>query len=269
MKKLSLALSVILLLSGCAQTPPTTASPTPSLPVQTASPSDAPSPEPSQAPLWSTLTIDSLPDEPVDLGDFFLFSSPQICLLAQIPELDVAFYGLNPGYGGGILFRDGDTLLHFEQGFGALPEVRQGNFSGGEAPELAVLWPLSRDSMTYDLVFYRPLEEGWTACSISRDTCIELVEQDLDLQWDSGTHTLTLSLNGQSAVRQFPQDTAPGRLTLGHMCLFYESQGSFYMTMDAWSDLLGESLAVFRAEVSYDGEDFSLKNLQMGSMVGV
>ena len=99
--------------------------------------------------------------------------------------------------------------------------------------------------------------------------CLELISSQMDLDWNDKLHTLTLSFRGQSAVSQFPAEVAPGRLTLGHMCLFYESQGAFYMTMDAWSDVLEESLAVFRAEVAYDGEDFTLQNLQMDSMAGV
>lgn len=268
MKKSIIALAMILLLTGCRGTSPSevTASIPPSSDPQSVATN---MPEPTQAPLWTTLTPEDLPTEPAELGSFFAVSSPQICLLSQVEALDLAFYGLNPGYGGGILLRDGDTLLHFDQEFGALPEIQQGTFSPGEEPELAVLWPLTGQSLTYDLVFYRPSPEGWRACPVSRDACVELISSEMDLDWNDKLHTLTLSFRGQSAVSQFPAEVAPGRLTLGHMCLFYESQGTFYMTMDAWSDVLEESLAVFRAEVAYDGEDFTLKNLQMDSMAGV
>lgn len=267
MKKWTLALGLALLLTGCGRNlPPEESSPSPA---PSAAPTAEATPEPSPAPLWASLTVEDLPADPAELDTFFLHSSPQICLLAQIEELDLAFYGLNPGYGGGILLREGDTLTHFDQDFGAIPEIRQGNYSGREEAELAALWPLFSESQAYDLVFYRPSPEGWEACPVSRDSCVEQVEKELELDWDERAHTLTLSFKGHSAVRQFPTDTAPGRLTLGHMCLFYESQGTFYMTMDAWSDLLQESLAVFRAEVFYDGETFTLKDLQMDSMEGV
>ena len=271
MKKSIIALAMILLLTGCRGTSP--AEVTASIPPSSDPQSVATTmPEPTQAPLWTTLAPEDLPTEPAELGSFFAASSPQVCLLSQVEALDLAFYGLNPGYGGGILLRDGEALFHFDQEFGDLPEIRMGSFSGGEEEELAVVWPLrssqSRD-LTQDLVFYSPSREGWTACPVSWDACVELISGEMDLDWNDKLHTLTLSFRGQSAVSQFPAEVAPGRLTLGHMCLFYESQGTFYMTMDAWSDVLEESLAVFRAEVAYDGEDFTLKNLQMDSMAGV
>ena len=264
----ALALCLCLLLTGCGQNTPPENSPSPSPAPSAVSPVDV-TPEPSPAPLWASLTVEDLPTEPADLETFFLLSSPQICLLAQVEELDLTFYGLNPGYGGGVLLREGDTLTHFDQDFGAIPEIRQSSYSGGQETELAVLWPLFSQSSAYDLVFYRSSPDGWSACSVSRDSCLEQVDRELDLDWNERTHTLTLSFKGHSAVRQFPTDTAPGRLTLGHMCLFYEADGRFYMTMDAWSDVLQESLAVFRAEVLYDGETFTLKDLQMDSMAGV
>ena len=256
---------ILALLTGCA--------------ADSASPSAAGDASPAQAaenpaPAWASLTPEDLPGETEDLSSFFAKSSPAVCLLGTAEEADVALYGLNPGYGGGILLRDGDTLTLFDQAFSALslPDLWWADFDEDGGEELAVRFLTEQDDQggcAYDLAFYHPSPAGWELCSVSRDNCAQLLLTEIETDWDSRTLQLTVAWADRQASCSLPESTDSDPLILGHTCLFVEESGHFSVILDAWVPALSASLAVFRAEILYDGNSFRFQNIRMESDPGV
>ncbi len=262
-----LLISIAALLTGCFPAP----TPSPSAPA-------APSEEvrglqvtPSQAP-WASLSPDDLPTQEEELSTFFAQSSPSICLLGSVEAAHVSLYGLNHGYGAGILLWDGNILTHFDQSFAELPQLWWADFDGDGQEELAVRYLIEQNDQgvcAYDLAFYRPSQSGWVCCPVSRDLCADRLLEKLDTSWDDRTHILTLTCAGQQVTIPFPEDRSPGRLVVGHMCLFYEEANRFSAVLDVWIPSLSLSAATLRTEILYDGETFQFQNICLDFNSGV
>lgn len=261
----ALSLLLCLLLIGCQQK----ASPS--------SPSPAPSPTSSPAP-WQVLIPEGLPEaiiNPAQLNS----SLPPISLLGHLEEADIYLYGLNKEYGGGILLRRGEDFTHFDQPFfpndlslAQLPTLWWQDLDGDGQSELAVKYHTGQDETggcTYDLIFYSHDGSDWASLSAGRDFCAEAILKEVDTNWDERTHVCTLTHGGQKIAVSFPADTAPGRLVIGHLCLFLEENGQFSVIVDAWFPTISSSAATFRAQILYDGESVTLQNIRMDSFAGV
>ncbi len=262
---------LLALLVSCSPGPQPSSSPTPAAARPSAPAVQESTPSPTPPPPWTQLSIRDLPEEEEDLGSFLAKSSPAVCLLGKVEEAEVTLYGLNPGHGGGVLLRDGDHLVHFDQRFWDRPELAWDDFDGDGGKELTALYLAEKDgdSPAYDLVFYRPDGDSWSACAVSHGDCAQTVLDQVDTDWNERTHTFSLSYAGQQVSRAFPDGVAPGKLVLGHLCLFHRDSTRYSVVLDAWSEVLGETLAVFRAEIVYQDGAFQLQNLRMDADAGV
>ena len=200
-------------------------------------------------------------------------------LLGTISDVDIFLYGLSEALGGGVLLCCGQQRVHFEQRFfpqdlsiAQLPVLYWKDFDGDGQFELAVKYHTGQDESggcTYDLVFYRPNGETWSAVSASQSFCAEAILKEINTSWNERTNTCTLSCSGQQVLVALPADTAPGQLVIGHLCLFTEEEGQFTVICDAWFPVLSDSAAIFRAQIIYDGISVALQNIHMDSFSGV
>ncbi len=276
MKRLSLLLALLLLLTSCkagGTQEPATAQPTSSLPP---SPTVTPSPDPD-APLWAALTLEELPSQLADPAQMPAVSSPQAFLLGCQLDEEIYLYGLNAGYGGGVLLRHGETLTHFEQVFSTvehavLPELWWGDFNGDGEDELGVRYLVSveGDAIVYDLHLYTWMEDTWSDCPVTRDNCAELFLQEVEQDYDARTGTLTLSYGVTSAVYQFPKAVdSPGHLTMGYSCFFREQSGIFTVVLGVRVDQTGAHMANVVADIVPEGDGFTFRNIRVEPTMGV
>lgn len=261
-KKAALILLLCFTLSGCRKE----ASPAPVSP--------APIPSPT-AEAWQTLPLPDVLVAPAKVNG----SLPDVSLLGTVADADIFLYGLSEALGGGVLLCCGQQRVHFEQRFfpqdlsiAQLPVLYWKDFDGDGQSELAVKYHTGQDESggcTYDLVFYRPNGETWSAVSASQSFCAEAILKEINTSWNERTNTCTLSCSGQQVLVALPADTAPGRLVIGHLCLFTEEEGQFTVICDAWFPVLSDSAAIFRAQIIYDGISVALQNIHMDSFSGV
>ena len=207
MKRLALMLCTLALLTACGEEP-LDWTPTPATPQPTPTPSAE-----TEAP-WAALTVDDLPTALAEPDDLFSGEEPQVYLLGCKLEEGIYLYGLNEGYGGGVLLRRGEDLAHFDQSFSpsespALPELYLSDFDGNGVEELAVRYLMESqgERISYDLHLY-----AWEGglCSdrpITHGDCAQKALEAVETEYDAATGRFTLSYGNTSAVCQ--TSTAP------------------------------------------------------------
>ena len=189
-KKAALTLLLCLTLSSCRKdTPPAPVSP-------------APTPSPT-AEAWQTLPLPDVLVAPAKVNG----SLPNVSLLGTVADADIFLSvfraALSEALGGGVLLCCGQQRVHFEQRFfpqdlsiAQLPVLYWKDFDGDGQSELAVKYHTGQDESggcTYDLVFYRPNGETWSAVSASQSFCAEAILKEINTSWNERTNTCTLS----------------------------------------------------------------------------
>ena len=266
MRRLLAMCSILLLLSACGGQAPAIWTPSPTAPA----PAPSATPQGSEAP-WASITPEQLPTVQADLESLSLLSSPQIFLLGTAPEDDVALYGLNPGYGGGVLLRRGEHLTHFDQVFSpaetpALPELYQLDLDGDGQSELAVRYLASAQAerIVYDLHIYDWDGETWTDCAATGARCAALALRQLTVDYDESSGLLTLSYGLTSATYQVPAQHQgdPGALALDS-AFFRSSDGRFTVVLGARAQATGTCFANVLADLEYSDGSFALRNIRI------
>ena len=243
-------LCALALLTACGKEEPLNWTPTPVTPQPTATaPAEADTP-------WTALTVDDLPTALATAADLFSSEEPQIYLLGCKLGEELYLYGLNEGWGGGILLRRGEELTHFDQAFSpvgtpALPELYLADWDGDGDGELAVRYLMAADGdrIAYDLHIYDWADGAWTDCGVTHD---------------AAAGRFTLSYGSTSAVYQVPAQyrADPGGLTLD-TCFFREQNGTFTVVLGARLDATGTLFANILATIDFQGGDFTLRDIRV------
>jgi len=258
-------LCALALLAACGKKEPLNWTPTPATPRPTATAAaegDAP---------WASLTVDDLPTSLADPNDLFSDDSPQVYLLGCKLSEELYLYGLNDGYGGGILLRQGEELTHFDQAFAspeapALPELYLTDTDGDGQEELAVryLMEAQGDRIAYDLHIYRCTEDTWSDLAVTHQLCAQKALEEVETDYDAAAGRFTLSYGNTSAVYQVPgqYQSDPGRLTLD-TCFFREQDGVFTVVLGARLDSTGVLFANVLASIDCEGDNLVLRDIRV------
>ena len=221
--------------------------------------------------LWSSLTVDDLPTTLADPNDLFSEDSPQAYLLGGRLSEELYLYGLNDGYGGGILLRQGESLAHFDQEFAspqspALPELYLTDTDGDGQAELAVRYLMAAqgDRIAYDLHIYRWTEDTCSDLAVTHEVCAEKALAEVTTDYDSGTGKFTLSYGATSAVYQVPgqYQSDPGQLILD-TCFFREQDGVFTVVLGARLDTTDVLFANVLATIDCEEDGFTLRDIRV------
>lgn len=221
--------------------------------------------------LWSSLTVDDLPTTLADPNDLFSEDSPQVYLLGCRLSEELYLYGLNDGYGGGILLRQGESLAHFDQEFAspqspALPELYLTDTDGDGQAELAVRYLMAAqgDRIAYDLHIYRWTEDTCSDLAVTHEVCAEKALAEVTTDYDSGTGKFTLSYGATSAVYQVPgqYQSDPGQLILD-TCFFREQDGVFTVVLGARLDTTDVLFANVLATIDCEEDGFTLLDIRV------
>lgn len=258
-------LCALALLAACGKEEPLNWTPTPVTPQPTAT-----APAEADAP-WTVLTVDDLPTALATAADLFSSEEPQIYLLGCKLSEELYLYGLNEGWGGGILLRRGEELTHFDQAFSpvgtpALPELHLSDYDGDSEEELAIRYLMSADGdrIIYDLHIYDWTDGAWTDCGVTHDICAQKALGEVETDYDDATGRFTLSYGSTSAVYQLPEthQSDPGSLTLD-TCFFREQDGVFTVVLGARLDTTGTLFANILATIDFQGGDFTLRDIRV------
>lgn len=258
-------LCALTLLAACGKEEPLNWTPTPATPRPTATAAAE-----DEAP-WASLTLDDLPTSLADPNDLFSDDSPQVYLLGCKLSEEFYLYGLNDGYGGGVLLRRGEELTHFDQAFAspeapALPELYLTDTDGDDQEELAVryLMEAQGDRIAYDLHIYRLVEDTWSDLAVTHEVCARKALEEVATSYDTASGRFTLSYGATSAVYQVPGQyrSDPGQLTLD-TCFFREQDGVFTVVLGARLDATGVLFANVLATIDCDGDDFTLRDIRV------
>lgn len=260
-------LCTLTLLTACGGEEPLNWTPTPATP----SPTPVSSSE-DEAP-WASLTLEDLPAALADPADLFSSDQPQVYLLGCELDEELYLYGLNDGYGGGILLRRGEELTHFDQTFAspeapALPELYLTDMDGDGIEELDVRYLMGArgDQIVYDLHIYRQEDASWDDLAITHDACAQQALEAVSSDYSAATGQFTLSYGPTSAVYQVPEGVRsnPGQLTLDS-CFFREADGVFTVVLGARLDVTGVLFANILATIDCEGEGFVLRDIRIES----
>ena len=258
-------LCTLALLSACGKEEPLNWTPSPATPQPTATATA------DEDALWSSLTVDDLPASLADPNDLFSEDSPQVYLLGCKLGEELYLYGLNDGYGGGILLRQGESLTHFDQQFTssqspALPELYLTDTDGDSQAELAVRYLMAAqgDRIAYDLHIYRWTEDTCSDLAVTHEVCAEKALAEVTTDYDSGTGKFTLSYGATSAVYQVPgqYQSDPGQLILD-TCFFREQDGVFTVVQGARLDTTDVLFANVLATIDYEEDGFTLRDIRV------
>lgn len=258
-------LCALALLSACGKEEPLNWTPTPATPRPTAA-----APAEEEAP-WAALTVDDLPTALAQASDLFSGEEPQIYLLGCKLGEELYLYGLNEGWGGGVLLRRGEELTHFDQAFSptdtpALPELHLADYDGDGSEELAVRYLMAADGdrIAYDLHIYDWADGAWTDCGVTHDICAQKALGEVETDYDAASGRFTLSYGSTSAVYQVPAQyrSDPGGLTLD-TCFFREQDGIFTVVLGARLDTTGTLFANILATIDFQGGDFTLRDIRV------
>ena len=159
-------LCTLTLLTACGGEEPLNWTPTPATP----SPTPVSSSE-DEAP-WASLTLEDLPAALADPADLFSSDQPQVYLLGCELDEELYLYGLNDGYGGGILLRrgvdqitaDGTTTTVVRHG-ATVVDDQTVEFTTRSLTEAA--WSLGLGNKTCNLIL--KFDEN-NKCTLSTDT---------------------------------------------------------------------------------------------------
>lgn len=220
---------------------------------------------------WSSLTVDDLPTSLADPSGLFSEESPQVYLLGCKLSEDLYLYGLNDGYGGGVLLRQGENLAHFDQAFAspqspALPELYLTDTDGDGQEELAVRYLMAAqgDRIAYDLHIYRWMDGTCSDLAVTHEVCAEKALAEVTVDYDSSTGKFTLSYGATSAVYQVPgqYQSNPGQLRLD-TCFFREQDGVFTVVLGVRLDTTDVLFANVLATIDCEEDDFTLRDIRV------
>lgn len=258
-------LCALALLAACGKEEPLNWTPSPATPRPTATAAAE-----DEAP-WTSLTVDDLPTSLADPNDLFSDDSLHVYLLGCKLHEELYLYGLNDGYGGGVLLRCGEEFTHFDQTFAspeapALPELYLTDTDGDDQEELAVryLMEAQGDRIAYDLHVYRLVEDTWSDLAVTHEVCAQKALDEVTTAYDTGTGQFTLSYGATSAVYQVPgqYQSHPGQLTLD-TCFFREQEGVFTVVLGARLDATGVLFANVLATIDCEGDTFTLRDIRV------
>lgn len=211
-------LCALALLAACGKEEPLNWTPTPATPRPTATAAAE-----GEAP-WASLTVDDLPTSLADPNDLFSDDSPQVYLLGCKLSEELYLYGLNDGYGGGILLRQGEELTHFDQAFAspeapALPELYLTDTDGDGQEELAVryLMEAQGDRIAYDLHIYRCTEDTWSDLAVTHQLCAQKALEEVETDYGPVYPVLRQyqrRLSGAQPISVRSRPAHPGHLLL-------------------------------------------------------
>ena len=279
---LALALAVCLTACGGAPAPGGQTVPSPSA-LPAASPTPAPTPDPLW---WEGLSYADLPSEPSAPEDIRP-DSGAVYQLAVLPEQEIALYG----YGGsdgeapsGILIGSGVTLTHFDQRYlsaenPALPEVWWGDFDGDGTGELAVKYLVENHAQQtiFELHVYEPDGEGWIDRPFTAEDYVEQLTAAVTATYEPLARRVVAEAGGFEAsfyLEDLPApDGDPPPLSFVTQVFYRYEDGHFvgvYGTGVMLKGMGGPLLfALTLGDVAYDGEGFTLENLELESTSGV
>lgn len=277
MKKLSLALVLLLLLTGCTKpdstpsaSPPGTGSTTPA-PTSSASPMPTPTPEKQW---WEGLGAADLPTEVEPIGNISSMDGP-VCL-ALLPEADIGLYG-DPDPAKGVLLRKGDYVQFFPQTYSTArypsPELNWTDLDGDKELELVVKY-LVNDSdgdIVYELHIYEWDGKIWTDHAFDQAAYRALLDGFISYQYKDGY--VTLVAGGSSTRGWYEGEEAPkGLAPLGDLVFFRPVGSGYAVIFGLRLELPGGDrydIATLTANIKYEGENFSLTNYYLESVGGV
>ena len=261
---LSALLCALALLTACGKEEPLNWTPTPASPQPMAT-------APAEEAPWAALTVDDLPTVLAQPADLFSSEEPQVYLLGCKLSEEIYLYGLNEGWGGGILLRRGEDLTHFDQAFSpidtpALPELYLSDTDGDGEDELSARYLMAADGdrIVYDLHIYDWAGEAWTDCGVTHDLCAQKALAEVETDYDPASGRFTLSYGSTSAVYRLPDAhrSGPGTLTLD-TCFFREQDGVFTVVLGARLDATGSLFANILATIDCQGQDFTLRDIRV------
>ena len=271
MKKAFLMVLACLLLAGCGAPTGTTAK----------VPETAPE-EPISAPAVVTEgrvpeEYDALPTEVVSLYDWQTSGEP-LALLAEIPEQEMALYGVADRDAPHVLFRWGDTLAEFPDWViytpkSVTPELLALDLDGDGAVEPVVSCFQGGNQVSrYALHVLQQSSDTLTDCQLPESLYEEQLSALLTLS-GSG-ETLTISLGSQSIEAALPEGVQAE--TLEHLwtgafvswseaggVLWLEDRPALYPEDSALASVV--SLAVLSAQVSLSDGQFTLSDMTLQS----
>lgn len=284
MKKAFLMALACLLLTGCggAGEPPESATPE-AIPQDTADTLPEPAPaEPISAPAVVTEgqapeELYDLPTEIVSLYDWQTSGEP-LALLAEIPEQEMALYGVADGDTPYVLFRWGDTLAEFPNWVidtpkSVTPELLALDLDGdGAAEPVVACFQGGNQVSRYALHVLQQSSDTLTDCQLPESLYEEQLSALLTLS-GSG-ETLTISLGSQSIEATLPEGVQAE--TLEHLwtgafvswseaggVLWLEDRPALYPEDSALASVV--SLAVLSAQVSLSDGQFTLSDMTLQS----
>ncbi|BDF70377.1 hypothetical protein CE91St41_23960 [Oscillospiraceae bacterium] len=279
---LAVALAVCLTACGGAPAPGGQALPSPS-----AAPAASPTPAPTPDPLWwEDVAPDDLPGEVADPRSVDL-NSGDFYLLAELPDQNIALYG----YGGsdgeapsGVLIRRGEVLSHFDQRYlppeePLLPELWWGDFDGDGTEELAVKYLVENHAQQtiFELHIYEPDGEGWIDRPFTAEDYVEQLTAAVTATYEPLARRVVAEAGGFEAsfyLEDLPApDGDPPPLSFVTRVFYRYEDGHFvgvYGTGVMLKGMGGPLLfALTLGDVAYDGEGFTLENLELESTSGV
>ena len=271
MKKAFLMVLACLLLAGCGAPTGTTAK----------VPETAPE-EPISAPAVVTEgrvpeEYDALPTEVVSLYDWQTSGEP-LALLAEIPEQEMALYGVADRDAPHVLFRWGDTLAEFPDWViytpkSVTPELLALDLDGDGAAEPVVSCFQGGNQVSrYALHVLQQSSDTLTDCQLPESLYEEQLSALLTLS-GSG-ETLTISLGSQSIEAALPEGVQAE--TLEHLwtgafvswsedggVLWLEDRPALYPENSALASVV--SMAVLSARVFLSDGQFTLSDMTLQS----
>lgn len=274
----ALSLVCLFTLSACGQAQPV--------------PSPAPMPEISEAPAsilplpTQALTARSWDGEPsalpaqiADGAEFGGETEETVYLLAQLPEKDIALYGLcSPDKDESLLLRDGETVSAFDAPWltprRILPTLHLGDFDGDGTEELLALTYTGSGSgvSVWTPVLFEPNSEGWEAFTLPYEPYGGLSPL-LSCQRADGESRALLSLGDSTfslELEDYVEPQPPLEPYVGPIVSYGVEGGS--ITVKLGVGLYQEGVipytlyyvAELRGELVWDGQGFSLCSPLLG-----
>lgn len=268
-----LLLAFVLLLSGCAA--PSIPSPSSAVTVEESSTPIPSNPPASSTPLdLESFSPEDLPTSPLPMNDLWWREScPELYMLAELPEADIALYGVNqydgPYSEDPLFLRYGSSLQWLEQTSYSVrytPTLTWADFDNDGSNELVAIYCIAYGTGCFiqELHLYEWDGSAWNDQLYSPKDYEAQVRQGVSYGYSASDETFSLSL-GNTTIES-PVCTAPTGLGFGEWAYFdvdgSELQLRLYLCA-YFEKSLPQIIGNYTATVTYDGERFSLRHLSL------
>ena len=265
-----LPLSFLLLLSGCA---------TPSIPssLPSVSPEENSTPIPSN-PLTSstpldleTFNLEDFPTSPLPMNDLWWREScPELYMLAELPEADIALYGVNqydgPYSEDPLFLRYGSSLQWLEQTSYSVrytPTLTWADFDNDGSNELVAIYCIAYGTGCFiqELHLYEWDGSAWSNQLYSPKDYEAQVRRDVSYGYSASDEIFSLSLGSTTIAA--PVCAAPTGLGFGEWAHFDVDGSKLQLRLYLCAHFEKsppQIIGTYTANVVYDGECFSLSS---------